>query len=147
MTLEPSKALMEAYLSIDHKESLDFDRWYWKTPMVIKHFEKIGWPVGESLKIDLTDVQKVQVSGIALHLTQNKVLSDQNDDACMICGYDDYEENNKILYCDSCDISIHQNCYDLTDVKNVSLFDFKCWPCKVLKDKELTYGLKCKICG
>lgn len=45
------------------------------------------------------------------------------DDRCNICGYDDYEENNKILYCDECDIGIHQNCYGLIGV-DVKYKDF-----------------------
>jgi uncharacterized membrane protein len=45
---------------------------------------------------------------VPTHLkNNNKVVRDTYDDRCLVCGYDDYEENNKILYCDGCDIGLH----------------------------------------
>ena len=67
----------------------------------------------------------------------------------MVCGYDDYEENNKIIYCESCDISLHQNCYGLSFMssQDISFMDFVCWPCKVFGHREFAMGLKCSICN
>ena len=30
---------------------------------------------------------------------------------CAICGEGDWDDDNKILFCDSCDLSVHQVCY------------------------------------
>ena len=65
-------------------------------------------------------------------------MNDENEDTCMVCGYDDYEDTNKILYCEVCDISLHQNCYGLGGLKanEVTYLDFVCWSCKIFKGKE-----------
>ena len=86
------------------------DKWYWKSQLVIDYFTKNGWPSGSSLQTDLNDDAEAPtiLPGIPSHLiNNNKVIKDENDDVCMVCGYDDYEDNNKIMYCESCDISLH----------------------------------------
>jgi len=46
---------------------------------------------------------------IPAHLRNNNTLirDELGDDRCLVCGYDDYEDVNKILYCDECDIGLH----------------------------------------
>jgi hypothetical protein len=76
-------------------------------------------------------------------------MTDENEDCCMVCGYDDYEDNNKIMYCEVCDISLHQTCYGLSHMNQaeVQYLDFTCWPCRILKTKERSLGLCCVICN
>lgn len=79
----------------------------------------------------------------------NKPLKDKFEDQCMVCGYDDYEEQNKILYCDGCDIGVHQQCYGLstsTMKMEPKYYDFTCWSCKAFQDSKYTMALKCYLC-
>ena len=63
----------------------------------------------------------------------------------MVCGYDDYEEENKIIYCDICDLGVHQNCVGIIN-KDVTYLDFVCFSCQAFKTRENSMSLKCQIC-
>ena len=44
-----------------------------------------------------------------------------NDDApedarCDVCNDGDFEDNNLIVFCDGCDIAVHQQCYGIDKV-------------------------------
>jgi hypothetical protein len=40
----------------------------------------------------------------------------EEDVPCCICNDGDYEENNQIVFCDGCDIAVHQVCYGIKEV-------------------------------
>ena len=81
------------------------------------------------------------------HLKNNNTCSrDIFDDQCMVCGYDDYEEENKIIYCEICDIAVHQNCIGEIN-KNMQYFDFICLACKAFGTREKSMSVKCQICS
>ena len=150
------KNIMNEYIS-KHKQSgntlhgIKCDKFYWDCELVRRYFDMLGWPSGTCLEQDRpTDqpIQQLTFTNIPQHLqNKNKVFVEEVfDDRCFICGYDDYEEANKILYCEECDIGIHQNCYGIINV-DVKYIDFKCWTCQAFVCKENAMGVVCRICG
>ncbi|GAQ91848.1 FYVE/PHD zinc finger-containing protein [Klebsormidium nitens] len=43
-------------------------------------------------------------------------LLDENDEPCDVCYEGDSDELNEILFCDGCDVAVHQNCYGVATV-------------------------------
>ena len=148
--------IMNEYIS-KHQEhgntlhGIKCDKFYWDCDLVKRYFDMVGWPSGTCLEQERpTDqpIQQLTFTNIPQHLqNKNKVFVEEVfDDRCFICGYDDYEETNKILYCEECDIGIHQNCYGIINV-DVKYIDFKCWTCQAFICKENAMGVVCRICG
>lgn len=52
---------------------------------------------------------------LALFL-QLSPLEDENDEPCDVCFEGDSDELNEIIFCDGCDIAVHQNCYGVATV-------------------------------
>lgn len=49
--------------------------------------------------------------------TMTGINCDQVDDTvCDICQDGDFTKDNLILFCDKCDIAVHQGCYSVTHV-------------------------------
>jgi len=38
---------------------------------------------------------------------------DLDDEACHVCGDGDWSEDNKITFCDGCDVAVHESCYGI----------------------------------
>ena len=38
------------------------------------------------------------------------------DDVCDVCQDGDFTDDNLILYCDKCDVAVHQGCYSVMNV-------------------------------
>lgn len=77
-------------------------------------------------------------------LAKNKILSDRRkeldqarqeqleqemDAVCAICNDGEITPDNQILFCDACDVSVHQMCYGIEHVPDG---DYFCQPCKRL---------------
>lgn len=41
---------------------------------------------------------------------------DDNNRECSVCGFPNYERDNQIIFCDGCDIAVHQYCYGVFDI-------------------------------
>ena len=41
---------------------------------------------------------------------------DLDDEACHVCGDGDWSEDNRIIFCDGCDVAVHQHCYGIEAV-------------------------------
>lgn len=55
------------------------------------------------------------------------VSHDEEDDSvCCICFNGDVEDGNEILFCDSCDIPVHQACYGVEEVPQGNWYCAKC---------------------
>lgn len=60
---------------------------------------------------------------------------------CHICSSPDYEEDNQIVFCSICNISVHQDCYK---IDRVPKDDWICQLC--LKFGEKGKMLSCPFC-
>ena len=64
-------------------------------------------------------------------------------DACDVCYGGESSASNKILFCDVCEVSVHQDCYDLPKVPEAS---WTCLACQ-LDQRKLTCLLCCQSGG
>jgi hypothetical protein len=81
------------------------------------------------------------------NITQNQNLQLErtlkDDDAeCAICSSGDYEDNDNIVFCEFCGISVHQSCYGIEVVPEGDWF---CVSCTVM-GKLRARNLKCCLC-
>ena len=70
---------------------------------------------------------------------------DENDDiVCYVCGDGEYEDDNMILYCSLCNMTVHQKCYGIPAVPDG---DWICHLCKVFNDENVTKNMECILCS
>lgn len=63
----------------------------------------------------------------------------EEDEAfCAVCGDGSSMEPNVILFCDRCDVAVHQRCYD---VDTVPTHEWLCWPCKEYEEAQRAAGV------
>lgn len=63
--------------------------------------------------------------------------SEEDEAFCAVCGDGFSAEPNMIIFCDRCDVAVHQKCYDVVDVPK---HEWLCWPCQEFEDQELAVG-------
>jgi origin recognition complex subunit 4 len=65
-------------------------------------------------------VDEMQVNGEATeedHASGDESRSDEDDgEVCAICSKPDSEPPNEIVFCDNCDMPVHQECYGLPEI-------------------------------
>ncbi|CAJ0931114.1 unnamed protein product, partial [Mesorhabditis belari] len=61
------------------------------------------------------------------------------EEACCICGLEEDEDLNRIIYCDLCNIAVHQECYGVPFIPEGSWF---CRRCKLSPSAPVT----CAVC-
>ena len=70
---------------------------------------------------------------------------DENDDVvCYVCGDGEYEDDNLILYCSKCNMTVHQKCYGITVIPEE---DWICHLCKAFNDVEISKNMECILCS
>ena len=81
---------------------------------------------------------------------QNKIFSENNnnfslknivdpdDVLCKICNDGDYQEDNLIVYCSQCQITVHQNCYGIPVIPKDD------WTCQMCLNKNK--NIECILC-
>ncbi|KAK4456742.1 putative origin recognition complex subunit 4 [Cladorrhinum samala] len=42
--------------------------------------------------------------------------SEEDDEICILCSKPDSEKGNEIVFCDNCDVAVHQECYGIPEV-------------------------------
>lgn len=57
-----------------------------------------------------------QINAAVAQVIPNDEPVDEDDKPCSACGGKDWDEENLILFCDGCDLPIHQACQDLVHV-------------------------------
>lgn len=62
---------------------------------------------------------------------------------CAICNSGDYEQKNMIVFCESCGIAVHQNCYG---INNLPENEWRCLSCCVFGFQR-SRCLQCSLCG
>lgn len=65
-----------------------------------------------------------------------------DDIVCLVCNDGDYEDNNLIVYCSNCQMTVHQNCYGIV---NIPEEDWLCYPCQFYND-ERAKDIECILC-
>ncbi|VDK87453.1 unnamed protein product [Onchocerca ochengi] len=63
---------------------------------------------------------------------------------CDICRQPDYEEDDKIIFCDGCNVSVHQSCYGLDSVPSD---EWLCQKCIVLDCNTIPKCVLCPLTG
>ena len=70
---------------------------------------------------------------------------DENDDiVCYVCGDGEYEDDNLILYCSKCNMTVHQKCYGILVIPEE---DWICHLCKAFNDVEMSKNMECILCS
>ncbi|KAI5192373.1 bromodomain and PHD finger-containing protein 1 [Nematocida minor] len=72
-------------------------------------------------------------------ITENEELSEE----CNICGEKETENDNFLVFCDGCNIAVHQSCYGVPNIPDGS---WLCRPC-LLSPKKVISCILCPISG
>jgi hypothetical protein len=63
----------------------------------------------------------------------------EEDEAfCAVCGDGHSHPPNVIIFCDRCDVAVHQMCYDVHEVPEN---EWLCWPCREYEDMQRAAGV------
>ena len=65
-----------------------------------------------------------------------------NQGICCICNNGEWEQNQFLLKCEQCHVTVHQNCYGASSKE---LYNWVCDACKEMS-KEEVYNLECLLC-
>ena len=69
---------------------------------------------------------------------------DENDDiVCNVCGDGEYEDDNLIIYCSKCNITVHQKCYGVLVIPDE---DWICHLCRSFDDVDVCNKMECILC-
>ena len=69
---------------------------------------------------------------------------DPDDVVCSICNDGDYEDDNLIVYCSICHITVHQRCYGITVVPKD---DWICHSCLAYNSVNISNNIECILCS
>jgi hypothetical protein len=75
---------------------------------------------------NIEHLQCHNTSGVILSRAEEERDSNPDDIVCLICNDGDYEDNDLIVYCSSCGMTVHQSCYGIVVLPKD---DWHCYPC------------------
>lgn len=68
---------------------------------------------------------------------------EENDNPCVICNSPDFNDSNSIVFCDGCDISVHQDCYGVPNIPEGFWF---CKKCEAIREHGDHLNIHCELC-
>ena len=69
---------------------------------------------------------------------------EENDDVvCYVCGDGEYEDDNLIIFCSKCNITVHQKCYGVLVIPEE---DWICHLCRAFNDINICNNMECILC-
>jgi hypothetical protein len=79
---------------------------------------------------------------LPISMTWDRVVRTAREDQdakCSVCNSGDYEEEDLIVFCDNCNLPVHQSCYGIELIPEESWI---CYPCRVYGHSNI----KCWLC-
>ncbi|KAI1102773.1 origin recognition complex subunit 4 C-terminus-domain-containing protein [Jackrogersella minutella] len=67
---------------------------------------------------------------------ENEAQDDEDDEVCAICSKPDSEPPNEIIFCENCDMAVHQKCYDVPVIPEGD------WICRNCSQDDILPGPK-----
>ncbi|KAI1458027.1 origin recognition complex subunit 4 C-terminus-domain-containing protein [Annulohypoxylon moriforme] len=67
---------------------------------------------------------------------ENEVQDSEDDEVCAICSKPDSEPPNEIIFCENCDMAVHQECYDVPVIPEGD------WICRNCSQDDILSGPK-----
>lgn len=78
---------------------------------------------------------------------EEECLNNNPDDiVCYICNDGDYEDNDLIVYCSLCQMTVHQNCYDIVDIPEEDWICYNCM-CFGCEEGKMVECCLCPVVG
>lgn len=102
--------------------------------VVMDYLEKESFDQKEFAQISLPDPDEMSVS---------ETTQIEDDLPCCVCGSEDYDDTNLIVFCDGCNVAIHQECQGLSEVPQGDWF---CDRCLYLKKKKFSLDTEIVCC-
>ncbi|VDM06767.1 unnamed protein product [Wuchereria bancrofti] len=106
--------------------------------------EKIFGEVMDKLEVSCCQaIHSDLLSPVASPIASADAEFDENV-CCDICRQPDYEEDDKIIFCDGCNVGVHQSCYGLDSVPSD---EWLCQKCMFLGYNALPQCVLCPLTG
>uniref|UniRef100_A0A1I7V8Q8 PHD-type domain-containing protein n=1 Tax=Loa loa TaxID=7209 RepID=A0A1I7V8Q8_LOALO len=106
--------------------------------------EKIFGEVIDKLEVSCCQaIHSDLISSVASPIASADAEFDENV-CCDICRQPDYEEDDKIIFCDGCNVGVHQSCYGLDSVPSD---EWLCQKCMLLGYNAFLTGALCPLSG
>ena len=64
--------------------------------------------------------------------------SEEEDALCAVCGEGHSEPPNQILFCERCDVGVHQSCYGVAEIPEG---EWLCCPCLAYEEQQRAAGV------
>ncbi|KAK9840083.1 hypothetical protein WJX74_003131 [Apatococcus lobatus] len=77
-----------------------------------------------------------QINAPALDSEIIDALAERTEDEealCAVCGGGVSEAPNVIVFCERCDLAVHQQCYHVSEIPDG---EWLCWPCRLYEEEE-----------
>ena len=81
--------------------------------------------------VDVVALKDPKIEGASKQFIDEYVLASTEEAVCVICGSGESDEKNPIVFCERCEIPVHQKCYSISAIPEG---DWLCWPCKEYED-------------
>jgi origin recognition complex subunit 4 len=104
-------------------------------------FEDHGAKTAKPTRNATRKPQKEPEDGPAKAAAEEEEEEDDDDEVCALCNRPDSKAGNQILFCDGCDLAVHQKCYG---VPRIPRGDWLCKDCSQAPSSATENGLKAK---